>query len=354
MKQAILTEPGKIGIMDVPDPEPSAGELVIKVEAALTCGTDLKAWMRGHDLIPMPGPFGHEYAGTVVKTGSGVKRFKEGDPVMGVHSAPCLKCNYCLRGFHNLCSNIMKSKALGAFAEQMLIPAHVVEQNLYIKPGGLSFEKAALLEPFSCVLHPYGSSGIDGIGTALVIGAGPIGLMHLAYLMMNGVVVVVVDLSPGRQRKAKEMGAATVCSSETLDDAVGELTAGMGVDLVVECTGRKDVWEGSVRYARRGGKVLLFGGCPGGTEVTFDARRLHYDEITLAGSFHFTPEDVRKAFEIITGGMIDFGPLISGEYPLDKIETAFGMLKEGRGIKYVISGMGESKKSEKSGKTSRQ
>jgi L-iditol 2-dehydrogenase len=341
MKQAILTEPGKIEIRDVTLPDPAEGELIIKVEAALTCGTDLKAWVRGHDLIPMPGPFGHEYSGTVIRTGRGVSRFREGDNVMGVHSAPCLECDYCGKGLYNLCTMIMKSKTLGAFAEQMLIPAHVVEQNLFIKPGGLSFEKAALLEPFSCVVHPYRSLEHAGIETALVIGAGPIGLMHLAYLKMKGVAVAVADLSPERRSKAVEVGADRVCEGETIGEVIRELTGGMGADLVVECTGRKNVWEDSVRYVRRGGTVLLFGGCPGGTAVTFDAHRLHYDEITLAGSFHYTPEDVKTAHEIITAGTIDLDPLISGEFPLDEIETAFGMLREGRGVKYVISEKGE-------------
>jgi L-iditol 2-dehydrogenase len=336
MKQVILIEPGKIDIQDIPVPEPSEGEVVVKVDTALTCGTDLKAYIRGHNLIPMPGPFGHEYSGTIARTGKGVEGFKDGDEVMGVHSAPCLECRFCKKGLHHLCESIMEKKALGSFSEYLLLPAHVVKQNLFQKPKILSFEEAALLEPFSCVVHPYSKLTLGEIETALVIGAGPIGLMHLAYLKTKGIKVIISDYFDDRLSLAAKMGADSVTVPHDVKDAVKDTTDSFGVDLVVECTGQQVVWEKAVHYVRRGGTIVLFGGCPAGTSVTYDTHRLHYDELTLMGSFHYTPQDVKTAYLVLLDKSMDLSLLISGNFPLKDIEKAFTQLKEGKGIKYAL------------------
>jgi L-iditol 2-dehydrogenase len=216
MKQAILAGPGKIEIREVPVPEPSAGEVVVKINTALTCGTDLKAYVRGHDLIPMPGPFGHEYSGTIAKAGKDVTAFKEGDDVMGVHSAPCQECGYCRKRLYNLCEQIMKSKVIGAFSEYLLLPANVVKQNLYQKPYGLGFEQAALLEPLSCVVHPYGSLNLEKTETALVIGTGSIGLMHIIWLTMSSIDVIATDISPDRLSAAEAPGRKTYGNRQSI------------------------------------------------------------------------------------------------------------------------------------------
>ena len=355
MKQVILIKPGKIELRDVPAPEPSEGEVVVRINTALTCGTDLKAFIRGHRLIPMPGPFGHEYSGTVSGRGKGVSNFREGDHVMGVHSAPCMECGYCKRGLHNLCETIMDRKALGAFSEYLLLPSNVVRHNLFHKPASIGFERAALLEPLSCVLHPYGKLNMTGLKNALVIGAGPIGLMHLLYLKMKGLDVIVSDISEERLAIAEKMGAnhilkdtapapdnvgagprACPASAITLKQVIAEATDGLGSDLVIECTGQKNVWEKTVDYARRGGTVVLFGGCPSGTSVSYDSHLLHYDELTIMGSFHYTPLDVRTAYRMLSEKEVDLSGIISGEFPLEETEEAFMLLKEGKGIKYAL------------------
>lgn len=335
MKQAILVKPGSIEIRNVPVPVPTERELVVKIDASLTCGTDLKAYRRGHGLIPMPGPFGHEFSGTVAAAGRDISNFKEGDPVMGVHSAPCHECRYCKRGLFNLCQVIMEKKALGAFAEYLLIPEHVVKQNFFHKPEDLSFEEAALLEPLSCVVHPYTKLRYDEIETALVVGAGPIGLLHLGCLKMHGIRTIVSDISETRLSAAEQMGA-TAANSNDLEQVIHKSTDSLGVDLVVECTGLTEVWEKTVHYVRRGGTVILFGGCPAGTRVTYDTHRLHYDEITVSGSFHYTPADVRLARQILAEKIIDVSSLISGSFPLEELEKAFDLLGRGEGIKYTI------------------
>ncbi len=331
MLQALLMDVGKIELKDTAEPEPGDDEILIKVKAALTCGTDLKAYLRGHSLIPMPGPFGHEYSGVVVKVGKNVRGFKEGDEIMGVHSAPCGNCGYCRRGFYNLCENIMDNKVLGAYAEELLIPSHVVKQNLFPKPGEIEFPVAAFLEPLSCVVHPYSQFDLSCIERALIIGAGPIGLLHSAYMELFGVETTVVDRLTNRLEVAR-----TIASKVVLSDELEGLKESAGFDLVVECTGMPEVWEQAVSYLRRGGRLILFGGCPSASRVCYSAGRLHYDEITLMGSFHFSPEDVKRAYQLITEGKIRLNGLISGSFRLEEIARAFELLREGQGIKYAI------------------
>jgi L-iditol 2-dehydrogenase len=260
----------------------------------------------------MPGPFGHEFSGVVEEAGAGIRRFKKGDAVMAVHSAPCLACPYCTRKLYNLCEHIMERKVLGAFSEYILLPAHIVKQNVFLKPGKLDFAEAALLEPLSCVVHGMEPLSIGRGDSALVMGSGPIGLLHVLLLKKKG---------------AKVAAAAR---------AVKKLTSGMGFDHFFECTGRAGVWEEAVLYLRRGGTLTLFGGCPPGSTVTYDTQRLHYDEITLRGSFHFAPRDVREARELLVAGRLGAGRLITGSFPLRDIHKAFRALSRGRGIKYAI------------------
>jgi L-iditol 2-dehydrogenase len=337
----ILVNPGKIVLSEIPKPIPACGEILLKIRAALTCGTDLKAFKRGHPVIPMPGVFGHEFSGTVAKVGTGVRRFKEGDEVMAVHSAPCLECGYCRKKLFNLCDNIMGTKVLGAFAEYILLPAHIVRQNVFRKPKDLPFEEAAFLEPLSCVVHGMESANVVKGDQALVIGAGPIGLLHLLLLKRKGATVAVMDKHGRKLSVAKKLGADLILKPDNLDrklkkpekDGCGNFT---GFDYVFECTGMPGVWESSVNYVRRGGTVILFGGCPSGTTVTYGTGRLHYDEISLKGVFHFTPADVKKAYDFLCVGNLGVSGLISGRYPLRQTQKAFEKLSGGVGIKYAI------------------
>jgi len=339
MKSAILISPGILEInRKALMPEPGPGEVVVKVRAALTCGTDIKAFLRGHPKIPMPSPLGHEFSGDVVKAGEGVTDFPEGTPIMAVHSAPCGECFFCTKGKENLCSRTMEEKVLGAYAEYIKLPANVVKRNMYKKPDGLSYAEAAMLEPLSCVVHGLAAVGHEDYSNVLILGAGPIGLLHLMLHKSKGRKVIVAGRGEKRLAAARALGADVVMdtSMDNMAWSVIEATDGLGADLVVEATGSREIWEAAPSLARKGGRVLLFGGCPPGAKVTFDPARLHYDEITLIGTFHFTPSDVRDAYAVLTGGRIDVKPLITGEFPLDSLTTAFEELIAGRGIKYAI------------------
>jgi L-iditol 2-dehydrogenase len=347
LRAIILIEPGKTELVEIARPAPDRGEVLVKIKAALTCGTDLKAFKRGHPVIPMPGVFGHEFSGVVAETGKGVKKFREGDEIMSVHSAPCLECRYCRKNLFNLCEQIMYTKILGAFAEYILLPPHIVRQNAFLKPKNLSFEEAAFIEPLSCVAHSMESLNIRKDERALVIGAGPIGLLHLLLLKSKGALVTVMDKHQEKLRTAKKLGADVVLISNPPSPPFEKGGHGrisqtnksedfIGFDYVFECTGIPEVWEASVDYLRRGGTVVLFGGCKSGTRVTYDAGRIHYDEITLKGVFHYTPSDVRTAYNLLRKQRINVKPLLSGVYPLKHTQKAFEKLSQGKGIKYAI------------------
>lgn len=349
----LLVKPSVIELNEIKTPKSSYGEILVKIKAALTCGTDLKAFRRGHPMIPMPTVFGHEFSGIVEKVGRGVRRFSKGMEIMAVHTAPCGKCRFCKKGLHNLCENIMKTKVLGAFAEYILLPKHIVKHNVFIKPKSLSFTEAAFLEPLSCVVHSINSvypvrkkapSGLsNGVGisrgdTAVIIGAGSIGLLHLMVLKTKGIKVIVIEKQKKRLKKALEEKADIVINpdKENALKKIMAFTKARGADVVFECTGIPEVWEVSIWLVRKGGTIILFGGCKEGTQVVYDAGRIHYDEITLKGVFHYKPSDVAQAYKMLSNGTIKVEGLISGKYPLHNLKTAFKKLMSGEGIKYAI------------------
>jgi len=313
--------------------------VVVKIHTALTCGTDLKAYLRGHPKMPMPTLFGHEFSGEIARVGNGVKTFHEGDPVMSVHSAPCGACYYCSRGQDNLCELTMRAKVMGAYAEYIRVPSHIVRQNMYTKPPHLSFKEAALLEPLACVLHGFDQFTLGREDTVVVIGAGAIGLMHLLVLRTLGIEnVILVGRRAYRLKLARELGAAQVIDAAAVDAAsfVRHATRGHGADVVIECTGKPEVWESAIQMVRRGGQVVLFGGCPSGTKVTIDTGRLHYDQITLRSPFHYTRAAVRRSYEVLAGGLATAKQLITAEYPLEQLPKVFSLLCQGDCIKYAV------------------
>ncbi len=338
MKSYILAAPGEVECAEMPSPAPGPGEMLVDIRAALTCGTDLKTYRRGHPKIPLPSPFGHEFSGTVAAIGEGVDDFAVGDAVMAVHTAPCGECFYCAAGQENLCESIMETKVLGAFSEQILLPSHIVERNVFAKPDGLSFEEAAFLEPLACVVYGDRVQQIRPGETVVIVGAGPIGLLFLLLVKARGARGIVLGKRESRLQLARELGAELVVDveQEVPIPLIRKLTEGRGADQVIECTGRPAVWESTLQMVRKGGRILLYGGCPGGTEVRFDTGRLHYDEIRLDGVFHFTPAAVAEARELLVSGTVDVAPLISGRYPLDELEVALERLLKGDGLKYAL------------------
>jgi L-iditol 2-dehydrogenase len=337
MRSAILVEPKRIELRGVPMPQPEPGALVVRVRAALTDGTDLKAYRRGHPQMPMPTPFGHEFSGDVAALGTGVTKFAVGDAVMSVHSAPCTACYWCVRGEEELCESVMATKILGAYAEYIEIPRHIVEQNCYPKPPDISYASAAFLEPLSCVVHSLQFAKIPSGSTVLVLGDGGFGLLHAALLAREGMHVLLAGRREERRRIARSFGAQTIdARAEDVTQRVRELTAARGADAVIECTGREEVWEAAPMMVRRGGVVSFFGGLPSTARVSFLAARMHYDEVRLVSPFHFTPRAVRRAYDLLASRAIDPAALVTASVPLDRIMDVFERLDAGEGIKFAI------------------
>lgn len=332
----LLLEPGRLAYQELDDPAPRAGEIVVEIAVALTDGTDLKAFRRGHPKIAMPGPFGHEFAGTVAAVGAGVERWRVGQRIVATHTAPCRDCFFCRVGQPNLCERFLDTITMGAYAGKLTLPAIIHEQNAFAIPDGVSFERAACLEPLSCVVHgqrlvaPVGFAG----ESVLILGAGSIGLMHLMLAQRRGAGrTAVLGRREERLALARELGAdATDEVAERVRDCGGPC----GFDVVIECAGTIEAWHAAFALTRPGGRLLLFGGPPTGTTITYDTARLHYGEITVLGCFHYTPDDVRAAFDWIAEGELPLERLITHRLPLAQLEQAFAGMMRGEGLKYAI------------------
>lgn len=344
MRQALLHAPGQLELRDVADLAPARGELVVSVEVALTCGTDLKTYRRGHPKLPLPTLLGHEYTGTVASVGAGVTRFRVGDAVVAAPSAPCGECAPCARGLENLCDRIDgTTMAWGAFAERIRVPAHVVRKNVFLRPAGLDPRHAALLEPLACVVNGVERLDLARADTVVVFGAGPIGLLFVTLLKRRGVGrVIAAGRHAGRLEAALAMGADDVLDLESLTRDPAALALAVrarvpgGACAAVECVGRPEAWQGAIASVRKGGEVLLYGGCAGGTTVPLDAHRLHYDALTLKGAFHFTPGDVRVALDLLTRRALPVGRLITRDVPLEHVQEALETVGRGEVLKLAI------------------
>jgi L-iditol 2-dehydrogenase len=289
--------------------------------------------------MPMPTPFGHEFSGDVAAVADGVTKFAVGDAVMCVHSAPCGSCFWCTRDEEELCESVMSTKILGAYAQYIAVPPHIVERNAYPKPADLSYEAAAFLEPLACVVHSLDVLDPKAGEMVLVMGDGGFGLLHAQLLVQRGARPVLAGRRDERLQMARAFGVEHVVNSRNANVAavIAALTEQRGADAMVECTGRQEVWESAPALVRRGGTVSFFGGLPSGTNVSFSAARMHYDEVRLISPFHFRPASVKRAQQLLATGGVDPRPLITQTVPLTDIASVFERLDAGEGIKFAIT-----------------
>jgi L-iditol 2-dehydrogenase len=340
MKAAILYGREDVRIENVEVPRIGAGEVLLRTRVALTCGTDAKVFRRGYHarMITPPALFGHEVTGVVEETGPGVEGVVPGTAVVAANSAPCGECPYCLRGSPSLCDDLLFWN--GAYAEFARIPARVVRRNL-LPLDGLSFRRAAMVEPLACVVRGIEESGVEEGQTVAVIGAGPIGLMLVALARLRGAHVIVAGRNPGRLQKARDLGAEETIALRPGEDLAGRLRSrgrhGHGPDVVIEAVGMPETSEAAVRAVRKGGLVNLFAGCAADAHIGIDAQRLHYQELTIKSTFHHTPESIRKAFRLIADGHVDPDAFITGEAPLDRLPEVLRRMSRGEdGLKTAI------------------
>jgi L-iditol 2-dehydrogenase len=330
MVAAVLYGQEDVRIEQVPVPRAAAGELVIRVAVALTCGTDLKVFRRGYHakMIQPPALFGHELAGVVAEVGEGVTNFVAGDRVIPINSAPCGHCYFCKRMQENLCEDLIFNN--GAYAEYIRIPARIVAKNTLRVPQHVSLEHAALTEPLACALHGLEDSHAHPGDTVAVIGGGPLGLMILHVAALAGCQVIAVVKHDAQAEIARALGARHIIQTAATDDvvqAVRDLTPDQrGVDIAIEAVALPATWEQAVDMVRNGGTVNFFGGPETGTKVQFDTNRLHYGDLTLKATFHHTPAICRRAFELISSGRFQAGHFITAHAPLSDLNLAFAQL----------------------------
>ena len=341
MTAAVLYGKEDVKIEQVPIPRVGEGEVLVKVQVALTCGTDLKVYQRGYHarMIVPPALFGHELAGVIEEVGPGVRGFKRGMRVVALNSAPCQMCFYCSRHQENLCEDLLFNN--GAYAEYIRIPRRIVELNMLAVPPNVTYEEAAMVEPLACVLRGLHETGVELGDIVTVIGGGPIGLMFIQVAKAMGCKVISVVKRDGQVEAAKHMGAHEVIQITKVKDPIDAVRAlsaeKRGSDVVIEAVGRPDAWELAVEMVRKGGTVNFFGGCASGTKVQLDTNRLHYSEITLKATFHHTPDTVRKAFGLMVEKKIRSTDYITGEAPLSRLQQVLRhMLNRGGEIKTAI------------------
>ena len=290
MKALRFHGPGDLRLEEVPRPEPGPGDVLVQIEVALTDGTDLKTFRRGHPLLvgDLPSPFGHEFCGIDVATGR---------RVVAANSAAGEE-----RGGQLTLLN-------GAYAELLLVPEPIARVNLLAVPRDLASEVAAMVEPLACCLRGAELARIEPGDRVAILGAGPIGLMLCACVRDAGGRPEVVGGRAERRVLAPLFG--------------GEPGDGEGADVVIEAAGTEEAWQRALDLVRPGGTVLYFGGRERGSELRVDTYRLHYEELTLRGSFHHTPRHVRAALAFLASDAYPWERLITHRVGLDGVAALF-------------------------------
>lgn len=343
MRAAMFHGPQNVTLEEVDIPHISNDEILVQIKAATTCGTDRKLYMRTDKKYPAyfqpPSIFGHEVSGEIYQIGKNVKGYEIGQPVYVHDSAPCLKCFYCKIGRHSLCENITWN--WGTWTEFLRVPKEIIQcGNMIPLPKGLSFPEAALTEPLSCVLMGVERSQIQLGDTVLINGAGPIGLFWTNLVHNKGAKIIQIDIQNDRLALAKKLGADIVLNANDEKDIVKAVKdntdEGRGADVAVEAIGYPETWEATIKMARKGGLVNLFGGPPPASSITVNTALLHYNEVTLMGVFHTTPHYVQKSINLLANKKIDTDIFITETLKLDALDKILANLVAQKGVKTAI------------------
>ncbi len=339
MKAAVLYGKEDVRVEEI-QPQPlKPGEVRIQIQAALTCGTDLKVFRRGYHakMIVPPAVFGHELSGIVSEVQAPASQIKVGDRVVVANSAPCGDCFHCHNEQENICDDLLFLN--GAYAESIVVPARIVQKNLLRLKPETAFKDAALVEPLACVVQGIEDVKLRAGQHLLVLGAGPIGLMFVALAKKLGCIVTVAGRRAARLEAAKKLGADHVIDigdGASLVTKVREASK-EHFDVVIEAVGNPAVWEATVHLVRKGGTVNFFGGCPSGTTVTLDTTLIHYSDLTMLASFHHTPRTIRRALEFIEAGVIRAEDFVNGECSLDELPQLLKSMTQGnRAVKTFV------------------
>jgi L-iditol 2-dehydrogenase len=310
MRAAMLFGREDLRVLEVADPVAGADEVLVRIEAASTCGTDVKMWRSGHPLLPpYPAPLGHETCGVREDTG---ERVLVGD------SVACGRCRACVAGRPQICRD--PRWIFGGFAERIAAP----EAALHAVPDELEPAAAAMAEPLAAAVHAIARAPAKPVAPdAGVLGGGPMGQMLAALLVAEGRTVTLADRHAERRAQAEAAGAI---SAEALADH----------DVVFEAVGRPDAWRAAVQACAPGGCVVFVGGCKPGSDATLPTRPLHYEELDLRGAFHHAPEEVDRALALLAAGAVEWRALAAGPIGLDDLQQALAAGNDGPARKWVV------------------
>lgn len=342
MKAGVLKAPNRLDFEQVGEPALKPGDLLIRVKAATVCGTDIRIF-RGRKTagIRYPSILGHEFSGEVVDNG-GHCQFCLGEAVAVCPAIPCGHCAYCKRGYENICKNQMAIgyEIDGAFAEYIRIPVEAVRSgNVFKLPAGLSWEKAALIEPLSCVLNGQERIAVSIADKVVILGCGPIGLLHVKLARLSGASrIIVSEPSASRRAAALEAGADVVVdpTAEDLKAIVARETDGLGADKVIVAIGVPRLANDAIGLVRHRGAISLFAGFSAGEMGTLDVNAIHYNEIVVTGSFGLGRLQFEKSLAMIASGRLEVESMLTHRFELSEISTALETAERGDAIKVAI------------------
>ncbi len=344
MKAAVLKGPNDLSVMDTPTPEAGPGELVLRVRAATVCGTDMRILSgRKTKGVRYPSIIGHEFAGEIVQTGAGVTQFRNGDRVCMDPVIPCRACAYCRIGMENVCMNrqAMGYEFDGAFAEFIKIPAIALEAgNVFRMPEKMDYEAAALAEPLACCINGQRNAGVRMGDSVVILGAGPIGLMHASLARAAGArQVIVSEPNALRRQAAADRGVDHVCdpTTEPLEKFVKQRTDGLGADVVILAIGVPQLANEALTAARKGGRINLFAGFSADASASMDVNLIHYNELVITGASALRRTDYEMALNMLAIGQIDAKSIITHRYEVRDSLEAFEQAGSGQALKVAIT-----------------
>ncbi|GAB6908430.1 Theronine dehydrogenase-like Zn-dependent dehydrogenase [Desulfosarcina cetonica] len=342
MKAAVVYGKDDIRIEEYPTPTAGAGEMVVRTRVSGICATDIKTLLGQGLPKELPTILGHEVVGEIAEIGSGVDGYAIGERVAVYPIAVCGQCEYCRKGRHNLCDHEfgLAHGIAGGFAEYVRLPRQIIEIGGVVKlADDLPFERAVLAEPLSCAYASLRTCRVTAGDRVVILGAGPMGLMHLKLAKWMGATVIVVDILENRLKIAAQMGADHCINSATTDHAaeIDRLTEGRGAAVVIASLGIPKVVEANLKLTGKGGTFNIFGGPPAGETIRVDPRWLHYMEITLTGTFACSPDDFRHCLELIRTQAITVDDLVSDTFTLDNFLDAVERAKAQAMIRGIVT-----------------
>lgn len=335
MKVAVYYSNSDVRIEERSVPLIGKGEILVKMMASGICGTDVMQWYRQKK---GPRVLGHEMAGEVVETGEGVQGFKKGDRVFVSHHVPCYKCRYCAGGNYTACETLHTGNYdPGGFSEYIRVPEENVRFGTFLLPGKVTYEDAAMIEPLACVVLGQERIKLEKGHTAVVIGAGISGLLHIQMAKLQGATVVATDINQYRLGKALEFGADYVFNAGSYsEEELKRVNKGRLAERVIVCAGAKQAADKAISSVDRKGTVLFF--AVSDSDIEIPSLRFWRDEITVSFSYGAAPDDLRKALKLIESGMVDVRKMITHTLPFSEIQKGFLLVSNaGESLKVVIT-----------------